>query len=106
MNTHKDIQEQVDKAFASMENIQEVKVSPFFKEKTMRRLISKKEEIPFLWSWFTPKLQLATLIGVVVLNVLAYTQLNSDTYNDTVTEFADTYELSPNEDTSIVQLID
>lgn len=98
MNTRDNIQKKVEASFKAVETIEEVKVSLFFKDKTIQRLFSEKEEVPYFWSWFTPKLQLATLVGIVVLNVLAYSQLNIDTYEDTVYDFADTYELSPNEE--------
>ena len=101
MKTHKDIQEQVDKTLGAVKNIQQAKVSPFFKDKTMQRLFAEKEEKQVVWSWFTPKLQLATIAAVVVLNILAFSQLDSNVEIETVTDFAETYDLSSEEETLV-----
>ena len=98
MKTHIDIQKQVDKALDSMENVQEVKVSPFFKDKTMQHLFAKKEEKQVVWLWFTPKLQFAALVVVVVLNVLALSQLDSSVEVETVSDFVEAYDLSSDEE--------
>ena len=99
MNTKDNIQKKVEAAFNTIESIEEVKVSPFFKDKTMQRLFSEKEDIRTAWSWFTPKLQLATLACIVVLNIMAFTQTDTEVNEDTIEDFATTYELSTNEDT-------
>jgi len=98
MKTHIDIQKQVDKALDSMENVLEVKVSPFFKDKTMQHLFAEKEEKQVVWLWFTPKLQFAALVVVVVLNVLALSQLDSSVEVETVSDFVEAYDLSSDEE--------
>lgn len=102
METNKNIQEKVDDVFAAIDGIENVNVSPFFKDKTMQRLFTEKEEVAATWSWFTPKLQLATLVCVVVLNVIAFSQLQTTTYNDNMSQFAETYGLSISDDTSVL----
>lgn len=93
MKTNNNIQGKIDSTFSAMDAIEDVKISPFFKDKTMRKLFAEKEETQIAWNWFTPKLQLATLVCVIVLNVLAFTQINSNTYDNNISEFADNYGL-------------
>ncbi|WP_298420067.1 hypothetical protein [uncultured Kordia sp.] len=95
MKTSKDITKQVESTFDSLENIKEVNVSPFFKDKTMQRLFAEKEEpIATGFGWFTPRLQLATLICVLIMNVIGFLQLNKSEYSTDVSEFATIYGLS------------
>lgn len=105
MDINKDIQQKIDSTLQAVDGIETVKVSPFFKDKTMQRLFSEKEEVAMGWSWFTPKLQLATLVCVVILNVLAFTQLDSSgtsSYDENLNEFAETYGLSSSSTTSFL----
>ena len=100
MKINKDIQKKIEETFDVVDTIKQVQVSPFLKEKTMQRMFVEKEERQIVWSWFTPKLQIATIVVVVVLNILAFTQLDLNTISeDTIEDFAETYELS-NEDES------
>ena len=70
----------------SVESISEVKVSPFFKENVMHQIRTASEDVKdATYSWFTPKLQLATLACVVILNIMAFQNLKEATYNDNVT---------------------
>ncbi|MBC8754523.1 hypothetical protein H2O64_07550 [Kordia sp. YSTF-M3] len=95
MKTPKNIEHTKETAFDVLDDIKKVNVSPFFKDKTMQRLFAEKEEIaPASIGWFTPKLQFATLICVLVINVFGILQLTNSTYNENVAEFASAYELS------------
>ncbi|WP_298551082.1 hypothetical protein [uncultured Algibacter sp.] len=104
MDKNKNIQSKIDSTLSAMDTIETVSVSPFFKDKTMQRLFAEKEEASTVWNWFTPKLQLATLVCVVVLNVIAFTKLDdSSSYDENVSEFAESYGLSIyNDETSIL----
>ncbi len=104
MDTGRNLQNQIDETLHVLDNIESVNVSPFFKDKTMNVLFAEKEEVQTGWSWFTPKLQLATLACVVILNVMAFTKLEeTSTYEENVSEFAETYGLLiSDEDTSIL----
>ncbi len=101
MKTNKNIQDKIDAVFDSVNHIEEVKVSPFFKDKTLDRLFVKKEEKQKLWSWFTPQLQLATLACVIILNVFAFTKIKESTYNENLNQFAESYGLSTTTETTI-----
>ena len=99
METNNNIQNKIDSAFEALDAIERVHVSPFFKDKTMQRLFAEKEIEQKAWSWFTPKLQLATLVCVVVLNVVAFTKIeDASTYDENLSEFAESYGLSTSED--------
>ncbi|WP_136481896.1 hypothetical protein [Cognatitamlana onchidii] len=104
MDRDNNMQKQIDETLHVLENLETVHVSPFFKDKTMQVLFAEKTEAPMAWSWFTPKLQLATLVCIVVLNVLAFIKLEkASAYEVHVSEFAESYGLSVyNEDTSIL----
>lgn len=103
MKSDLDMDKKVKETFDSVESIEEVKVSPFFKEKVMQQIRNASEEVQVAtWSWFTPKLQLATLVCVVVLNVIAFNNLQESTYNENVNSFAESYGLSISEETTLL----
>ncbi|CAH8290785.1 hypothetical protein EV196_107136 [Mariniflexile fucanivorans] len=104
MDTNNNIQNKIDDAFSAIDAIENVNVSPFFKDKTMQRLFAEKEEVVTIWNWFTPKLQLATLACFIVLNVLAFKQYNSNKYIANVNEFAETYGLASSANESLLNL--
>ena len=102
MKENRNIQFEIDQTFDSINRIKKVDAPPFFKDKMMKRLFEQEEvEQKFAWSWFTPKLQLATLTCVIVLNFMAFTQLKSDTYNENVNSFATTYGLQSDSDNTL-----
>ncbi len=102
MKKPKDINEHIETTFDTLNSIKEVKVSPFFKDKTMQRLFAEKEEtVSTGFGWFTPKLQLATLICVLIINVVGLLQLTKTEYNANVSEFANAYELSQESEPSL-----
>ena len=92
MKTHKDIQDKIDNTLKSVDTIEAVSVSPFFKDKTMNRLFVKQEE-PVLLNWFTPRLQLAILVCFVILNIVAFSEMKANNYDENVNEFGETYGL-------------
>jgi hypothetical protein len=103
MKTNINMNKKIHDILDSVESIGEVKVSPFFKEKVMHRIRNASEEVQdATWSWFTPKLQLATLVCVVVLNVLAFNNLDATTYDENVSNFAESYGLSTSTESSII----
>ena len=102
METNKNIQDKIDSAFEAFDAIETVNVSPFFKDKTMNVLFAEKEEKQTVWNWLMPKLQLATLACVVILNVVAFTQINSSSYDENLNDFAETYGLSTSDDDSSI----
>ncbi|WP_397363158.1 hypothetical protein [Olleya sp. R77988] len=104
MKTNKNIQQQIENTFDAMDSIQQVNVSPFFKDKTLQRMFSKKEETVSIWSWFTPQLQLATLVCVLAINVYAIRQIKNSSYNESISTFATDYGLSAESKSSTFNL--
>lgn len=103
MQSDLDMNKKVKETFDSIESIEEVKVSPFFKEKVMHKIRNAAEDVKeATWSWFTPKLQLATLVCVVVLNIMAFNNLQETTYDENVSNFAESYGLSTSTETTII----
>lgn len=104
MEINNNIQQKIDRSFEALDAITPVNVSPFFKDKTMNVLFTEKEEKQTAWNWFTPKLQLATLVCIVVLNVIAFAKLeDASSYDENLGDFAESYGLSTNDDeTSIL----
>ncbi|WP_203255756.1 hypothetical protein [Hyunsoonleella ulvae] len=104
MDRDRNIQNQIDETLSVLESTNTVNVFPFFKDKTMHVLFAEKREEPNVWFRFTPELQLATLICIVVVNVIAFTKLQeTSTYQENISEFADSYGLSTNDmDTAIL----
>ncbi len=94
MPTNNNIKEKIDSTFKVIDTFEEVKITPFFKDRMLRELFIEKEEEQNIWSWFTPSLQLATLVCVVVINIFAYTQITKATYQENTKDFAETYGLS------------
>ena len=103
MKTNNNIAEKVKSTFESIDHIQDIKTSPFFKDKTMRKLFDAKvAEDKIVFSWFTPKLQLATLVCIISLNAFALIQLKTTIYDSNVSNFGENYSLSNNNETSIL----
>lgn len=102
MKTNKNNQDKIDSTFQALDALEEVSISPFFKDKTMRRLFSQKDDTKIAWTWFSPKLQLATLACVVVLNVLALTKFKETKYDESVDLFAESYGLSTDISSSLL----
>ena len=101
MKTNKNIQHKINETIDSIDAINQVKVSPFFKDKMMKRLYSHEKEEQYVFSWFSPKLQFATLACIVALNIIAYSQIKKDVYNDNVNSFATSYGLQSDSENSI-----
>ena len=102
MNTNKQIQDKIELTLKTSGFMDEVKVSPFFKDKLMHQLFEEQlEPMDYKWSWFTPKIQFATLVCVIVINVFAFIELSSESYNEDVSDFAETYGLSTGTNTSL-----
>ncbi|MFD2565797.1 hypothetical protein [Pseudotenacibaculum haliotis] len=71
MKTNKNNSIENNNTFDVLDEIQEVKVSPFFKNKVLNQIGQESEEkVPSL-AWFTPQLQLAAFALIVMINATA-----------------------------------
>ena len=102
MKTNKDIESKIKSTLNAFDNVEPVKVPHFFKHKTMQRLFTDEKRELSRWRWLTPQLQLAVLACVVIFNVLAFSKMNSETYDNNLTEFAENFGLSEDESDLIV----
>ena len=68
MKTHKNTPIENNNTFDILDEIQEVKVSPFFKNKVLNSIRQQEEEKVPLFGWFSPQLQLATLAMLLCIN--------------------------------------
>jgi hypothetical protein len=95
MEKNSKIKDKVNETFKSLDAIHEVNISPFFKDKTMRLLFTETptDKYAWLWAWFTPKLQLATLVSFILINIYTFSKMNENEYKETVSVFAETYGL-------------
>lgn len=103
MKPNSEINKRVQETFDSIDSIKNVEVSPFFKEKVMHQIRNASDDIQeATWTWFTPKVQLAALVCIVVLNLIAFNNMKTSTYNENVSEFAESYGLSTSTENSIL----
>ena len=71
MKTSTEINSNVKDTLLAVKTINTAEVSPFFKERVLQQIFNIPEEkASTSWTWFTPKIQFATLAGVLVLNIL------------------------------------
>lgn len=57
--------------FSILDEIQEVKVNPFFKNEVLDKIRKQNEDSVTLRGWFTPQLQLAAVLVVFLINAIA-----------------------------------
>lgn len=97
-----DIHTKVKDTLDSVESINAVNVSPFFKDSVMHKIRNASQEDTLKTKiWFTPKLQLAVLVVFVVLNTMAFVSFTSSAYEDNINAFAETYDLGQKPKTSL-----
>jgi hypothetical protein len=97
MKNKKHIHQQVEDTFNVLEDINSVEVSPFFKHKILQK-INTEEEKKVVLNWFTPKLQLAAFVIVLLMNTSAiyYAFSSSEVSTNTdINSFAQEYYLQP-----------
>lgn len=104
MKANTEINKKVKATLDSAESIAKVEVSPFFKERLMHQIRNTSEEVQEVawFSWFTPKFQLATLVCIVAINIVAFQSLKETNYTENVNDFAETYGLSTSSETTLI----
>lgn len=93
---NKEIDKKVEDTFMAIETIEKVKVSPYFKHKVLQKINEEKEEKEKVFSWLTPKFQLAAVLVILFLNaVTIFYAFNSSekTTNYSVETFSQEYSL-------------
>lgn len=96
MKNKEHINKQVADTFKVLESIDKVEVNSFFKHKVLQKLNAEKEIEKPVFYWFTPKLQLAALGLILLLNASAIFYAYSsteNTQNSAIETFAQEYSL-------------
>ncbi|WP_282044145.1 hypothetical protein [Winogradskyella flava] len=100
METNSKIKSKVEQTLSSVDHISPVNASPFFKEKVMQQIRNAAEDkSDLILTWFTPKLQFAALVCVVVLNVVALTKITENNYDENLSDFVESNGLSTSNET-------
>ncbi len=97
MKTKEEIQNKISKAFDTLDTIENVDLSPFFKNKVLQK-IQKPLVDRNLFTWFTPQLQLAVLAIIFIVNTTAviYSFSNQEQNNSGIETFIQEYNLDSN----------
>lgn len=95
MEIDNDINTKVNKAFEALEEIKEVKVNANFKQNVFRKLEEETDDVAVVFNWFTPKLQLAVMVIVLLVNASAIVySFSSLTEETNISGFAEAYNLT------------
>lgn len=85
--------------FDVLDAIKKVEITPFFKNKVLREINNinaqnKKNKEHYLFNWFTPKLQLASIALILVVNASAVFYVFQNKEKNAITNFASEFSLS------------
>ncbi len=104
MSEEHKIAEQVKLTIDAADKIEQVKASPFLKNKVMRRLFDEpQEQIQLLFPWFTPRLQLTTLAVLILMNIIAFRTMSLSSSSEDIDRFAQAYELIQDNDVTLFE---
>jgi len=93
MKINKQIEKKISETFYALEQVEEVKVSSSFKQNVLQALQEEESEVINL-GWFTPKLQLAAMIIVIMVNAVAIMHsFSSVEAESSISSFAQEYNL-------------
>ncbi|NAS11660.1 hypothetical protein [Poritiphilus flavus] len=100
MKDKEKIQSRVDQTLDVSSQMKEVRISPFFKEKVLRRLNEKAEPETqtLVLAWFRPEYQLAALICIIIVNAYLLLKYSENNYSENLESFAWTYGIEVGED--------
>lgn len=97
MKVNKILDLKVEEAFESLDQINKVKISNSFKSRVLNKLEEEQAEESIVFNWFTPKLQLAAVAVIILVNLSAVMYSFSSSSNETsINSFAQEYNLSIN----------
>jgi hypothetical protein len=98
MKTNNNIQDKIDSAFDALNTIEKVSVSTDFSSKVFDKLASEHIEVEKNTTWFTPQLQFAAMIVVLLINasVIYYAFNTSEITENTseIEQFAKEYHIN------------
>ena len=94
MENKTNISKQIEDTLHVLDSIQEPTVSPFFKQKVLRTMFQEKEEKKVVVNWFTPKLQLAAIALILLVNAVSIAYVFNNATSNNIDTFAEEYSLS------------
>ncbi|MBL4605883.1 MAG: hypothetical protein JKY02_09560 [Flavobacteriaceae bacterium] len=106
MKTIKDKSKGNNNTLDILDSIEEVKVSPFFKNKVLNMIEQEKEVKQPSFQWFSPQLQFASLVLIVCINAatIYYSFTNTETSQEQISgieSFVQEYQLDSGTNISI-----
>ncbi|MCL6275117.1 hypothetical protein M3P19_13945 [Muricauda sp. 2012CJ35-5] len=104
MDAEKTTSQKITEILDAGVTIESVKTPPFFKDKVLQRLSrdSETRSTGALLPWFVPKYQWATLLIMVLLNLVALYYYNKESQVDELQTLVEYYQLSPTDGNSIL----
>lgn len=87
------IEDKVEQTLASLNQINEVTISDTFKNEVLSKIKRTEPEMVF-YNWFTPQLQLAAMLVVLLVNTVAIYQLFSAQDSTALENFVEQYDLN------------
>lgn len=86
------LENKIEEVFTSLNEINEVKVSALFKEKVLGNIENSEPELIY-YSWFTPRLQIAAMVIIILVNTLAVYHLFLNQDSASLENLAEQYSL-------------
>ena len=92
--------ENIDKkntsTFQVLDKIEKVEAPHFFSHKVLQKIVAEKEREASTFTWFSPSIQLATIVLVLFINTVALVysfNIDNSSNTDAITTFAKDYAL-------------
>ena len=106
MKTHKNLAPEENSTLDILDEIQEVKINPFFKDRVLHNMMNQEtEETSQSVNWFTTPMQFAAIALILLINTIAIIQYkNSDTIveqSSDIESFAKEYSLTSDDSISL-----
>lgn len=86
----------INEVLTAPASFNDVKISPQFKEKVIHKLFNEKKDATVV-SWFTPKLQVAAAVIVLLVNSIAITYIVKTNYSTNILNFSKTFNINNSE---------
>lgn len=105
MKEKRPVEAHIEKIIDMGFDISKPEAPPFFKDKVLNKLFDSEEAPQAVFSWFSPKYQIALLACVLILNSYALLQssTNNTDYESGLSSFAEAYNITSKEDASIIR---
>lgn len=86
------LENKIEEVFTSLDKINEVKIDASFKKEVLSNIDNATPELTY-YNWFTPKLQIAAMVVVLLVNTLAVCHLFVNQDSASLESVAEQYSL-------------